>query len=344
MDDNSKHSGKNLEAGDLFSDTACLALGTMNKYLDGKLSAKDKLNVEKHLIDCEFCTEALEGLSNSNDRSSITESINSINEEIQIVTKSKKQKVLIVGVRQLVAASVAIIILVSVVLLINIDFKDPSQGVVAENIEEVVGRDVSEDQSKMTPVLKETDVVKDEISEIAQAGQGPNGYTENSSEVAQDLYAPVTTVEAAGERKKKEKEERKEEVKDADKKVDGEYVTERGRTIFNDELTNIKRVKLAPKTSAAGVPESSNTDAEVADEIAKDDSQPYLLIQEKPSNSGSSDRSSQENLQNIGLQQYNSGNYNASIKTFKKLLSKDPNNSTAFISLRRILCEHRQTR
>jgi TolA-binding protein len=44
------------------SSTSCPDAVTLEKYISGKLSASEQHDIERHLIDCEFCEEALEGL------------------------------------------------------------------------------------------------------------------------------------------------------------------------------------------------------------------------------------------------------------------------------------------
>lgn len=46
----------------IFSETGCLSRRSLLSYRDGILSRSDMHEVEKHLVDCELCSEALEGL------------------------------------------------------------------------------------------------------------------------------------------------------------------------------------------------------------------------------------------------------------------------------------------
>jgi hypothetical protein len=51
--------------------TACLTQEAMFDYIDGKLSEHDAHLLEKHVLDCAFCSEALEGLELVKDRSKV---------------------------------------------------------------------------------------------------------------------------------------------------------------------------------------------------------------------------------------------------------------------------------
>ncbi|MES2591208.1 MAG: energy transducer TonB [Bacteroidota bacterium] len=59
----------------IYTETDCLSEQTMFDYIDKKLSAKDCHVVEKHLLHCDLCSDALEGLELTKNRGRI-ESIN----------------------------------------------------------------------------------------------------------------------------------------------------------------------------------------------------------------------------------------------------------------------------
>lgn len=46
-----------------FTKKSCLTQEQMHKYIEGRLSDKERFIIEKHLIDCDLCSEAVEGLS-----------------------------------------------------------------------------------------------------------------------------------------------------------------------------------------------------------------------------------------------------------------------------------------
>lgn len=48
---------------DIFTETACPSQDKLLAYVKGELSADERHEVEKHLQDCELCSEAVEGLS-----------------------------------------------------------------------------------------------------------------------------------------------------------------------------------------------------------------------------------------------------------------------------------------
>ncbi len=46
---------------DIFTETGCIKRDLLLRYRDGALSSADKYEVEKHLVDCPLCSDALEG-------------------------------------------------------------------------------------------------------------------------------------------------------------------------------------------------------------------------------------------------------------------------------------------
>jgi len=49
----------------IFSETTCISKETMLKFINKQLSQKELHDVQKHLIDCDFCSEALEGMQHA---------------------------------------------------------------------------------------------------------------------------------------------------------------------------------------------------------------------------------------------------------------------------------------
>ena len=55
---------KNLQ-NHIFSTTTCISKETMLKFINKQLSQKELHQVQTHLIDCDFCSEALEGMAHA---------------------------------------------------------------------------------------------------------------------------------------------------------------------------------------------------------------------------------------------------------------------------------------
>ncbi len=62
----------------LFESSGCLSEQTLFDYIDDRLSSDERFRVEKHLLDCELCADALEGFRFVKDRSRITSATNRV--------------------------------------------------------------------------------------------------------------------------------------------------------------------------------------------------------------------------------------------------------------------------
>ncbi len=94
----------------IFSETGCLRQDALTRYRGNKMSALEKHDVERHLIDCELCSDALEGLALVTSASVIDEVRKSVSEQ----TYDRKSAVSYpTGRLLLVAASISIVALLS---------------------------------------------------------------------------------------------------------------------------------------------------------------------------------------------------------------------------------------
>ena len=75
---------KNSQTGlsDIFCRTNCLSLEQLIGYAEDRISPLERHSVEKHLIDCELCSEALDGVIASADKVKIHEAVDSLGKEI----------------------------------------------------------------------------------------------------------------------------------------------------------------------------------------------------------------------------------------------------------------------
>jgi len=67
---------------DIFSSTSCLTLDQLTAYVEDRLSAHEHHEVEKHLIDCELCSDAVEGIALSTDRANIKKMVHGLKSDL----------------------------------------------------------------------------------------------------------------------------------------------------------------------------------------------------------------------------------------------------------------------
>ncbi|MBW8049665.1 MAG: energy transducer TonB [Cytophagales bacterium] len=95
----------------LFSATGCLSLETLQKYLEDQLITNQMHAVEKHLLGCELCSDALDGLSIMPDGSKTKKNIADINKEIRAKTTAGKAKIIYFDFKRIAAAAAILILL-----------------------------------------------------------------------------------------------------------------------------------------------------------------------------------------------------------------------------------------
>lgn len=68
----------------IYTSSECLSEQTMFDYIDGKLNAKEQHAVEKYMLECDLCSDAMEGLSQVKNRKILSEINHSISESIAL--------------------------------------------------------------------------------------------------------------------------------------------------------------------------------------------------------------------------------------------------------------------
>jgi TonB family protein len=135
----------------IYNPTDCLSEKTLFDYIDNKLSQKERHIVEKHLLDCEMCSDALEGLELVNDRKRIALIKEAINKR---VGDSVKKEAVVVSFNYKmvfsVAAAIALLV-VGVFFFKNMGLKESKMGDMA-----VLKTEETEQNSPPPPPLEET--------------------------------------------------------------------------------------------------------------------------------------------------------------------------------------------
>lgn len=128
MNNNLKHT--------IHSQSDCLSEQQLFDYIDDKLSQKERHVIEKHLLDCELCADALEGLEITKDRTRISQIKGVINE--RIAATSKKEAIVVsFNYKMVFSIAAAIALLVVGVFFFNkINLKEASMSDLAELKEE----------------------------------------------------------------------------------------------------------------------------------------------------------------------------------------------------------------
>ena len=81
-----------MSTNNIFDSSPCLTLDQLNAYIESKLSEPKRFEVEKHLVDCALCSDALEGMALSSDKEKVEQTIKSINKDIRNNFTSRHEK------------------------------------------------------------------------------------------------------------------------------------------------------------------------------------------------------------------------------------------------------------
>lgn len=129
----------------------CLTEQEMFNYIDNKLTGAERFRVERHILECELCADALEGLSLVKNRDHIAE----IKENIFERTQSKP-KVISLWQRSKAKLAIAasLILLASTVAVLKNSMERESEQVFSEAIKEEKSPEILEPKSEPAPEVK----------------------------------------------------------------------------------------------------------------------------------------------------------------------------------------------
>lgn len=94
----------------LFHEPECISEEMMIRYIKDELSSKEKHKVEKHVLDCSLCADALEGLMLVEDKSRIRPIIQNINQKVLRIKPQTRVIWMDTRVRVAIAAGFALLI------------------------------------------------------------------------------------------------------------------------------------------------------------------------------------------------------------------------------------------
>jgi hypothetical protein len=150
----------------IFEGSECPSHQMLQDYIDGKLSGKDKHMVEKHLIDCEMCSDELEGLSYLKDKNKLE----GIVDEIKDHSHRKNNKTIRLFTNYRFVASAAVfLILAAIVVILQLNNKKENVPLVAEQTETVSKGDEEKERKREDIIVaEEPELIEKEEKVIAK--------------------------------------------------------------------------------------------------------------------------------------------------------------------------------
>lgn len=106
-----------IRLNNIFSETDCLSSEILIAYSENKLAADEKYLVEKHLLDCELCADAVEGISSLKDKSKLKPAIEEISKKIDNYAQAKRTKVIHFDFRMRMAVAAVLVVIVGITFL-----------------------------------------------------------------------------------------------------------------------------------------------------------------------------------------------------------------------------------
>lgn len=97
----------------LFTKGNCLSEKALLEYIDNKLTLSERNTVEKHLLDCELCSDALEGLELVKNRKKLAETHSAISEKID--GTNRKGRIIKLDIRTQFAIAASLLLLLGAV-------------------------------------------------------------------------------------------------------------------------------------------------------------------------------------------------------------------------------------
>ncbi|MCW3102379.1 MAG: hypothetical protein JWO09_819 [Bacteroidetes bacterium] len=138
----------------LYNPGDCIPEQTMFDYIDGRLSAKEQHVVEKHMIDCELCSDALEGLRLVKNRGRIAE----INEAVRGRMAAPEKKTRLIDFRIVMSAAAGLLLLTGGVFFFR-QFADKEEKMA--ELKEAPNSTIQQQKVQSETVLKEEEPAVD---------------------------------------------------------------------------------------------------------------------------------------------------------------------------------------
>ena len=288
--------------------TPCLSSQEMLDYTQGILSTQEQHRIEKHLLDCEFCSDALEGIQMMKNPNSLLAIEEELNLEIDSMTSEEEEdndeKVKVLFPWRMAAAIVLIFISTFTLWMVipknntqelmsekSVAYPAPSE-ISSEPLQENQEMQVPNEQIKTLSKSQAPAVVEREVQvEDAMAESTP----ESNDKGNEEIFSAVPAAEAKEENDVETSKSKNEVVKASEADLAASDNVQSG--------TSTSEVAVVQKKSAAQVTTSS---ARQKDEGASDDSNKF----------------STDDLYKKGIKEYKNKKYAAAITYLEQCTNK----------------------
>ena len=301
---------KETKYENLFNDNGkCLTPEQMKLYVQNVLSPIEKRSVENHLLECEFCSDAIEGFKQV-DFEEYQKEVAVLNQQIKRRVKYSSRKNIFYSPWKLIAVAASVLFLV---LLSGVYF-DWFLNTRLENVAKNLQKNVQDLSSKVSNLASLKKNEKKDTVTIIKEKNPENTYTSTVS--ATDDTSPLSeTFEGENDSAKKSAQQPiailEKENEENSSKTNNDAATKNDVTIaMNGETKNAMKMKSMASPSVA-LPTANYNIANNENSIVK-----KTIPAQNPD-------------ETEGLKQFNGKNYSKAIVALNNVVAKEPTNFQA---------------
>lgn len=174
----------------IYNSSECIPEQTMFDYIDKQLSPKQEHEVEKHLLDCELCSDALEGLSITANRTKIAEIRNAVDNHLSNIIQKQETKVVSINIKTVFAIAASVILLIGSVFLFNLFFSSKME---MNDVAFNTAKEITPEESAAPATISDSNSILSEYNSEKLPTEGES-KGQNDQEQAKSKYQTIVST------------------------------------------------------------------------------------------------------------------------------------------------------
>ncbi len=315
----------NTKLYSIFEPTICPSETILREYATGKLSRQQNFKIEKHAVNCEMCSDLIDGYSIISDKKRLNIIENELNEKIDEKIYYRKKRRNFSWLSSKLAIASTVILLIGSALFLNYSIDNNSEKYFAEHFKPIQTNELSKKNAIIEEenILEEktskaeNDVLPDTVTSVVEKTEKKDALPSELENEAVDNIEEIIDLE-----------NEEDEVAANNDDLLEETVIEDISDNFNEGENKSEELNLTltKKSKKSDSQQRAKTDAITTI------TQPSRALKEDASAAGAT--STTVDCE-IALDEYSAENYEASVEYFRKCLQANPHNTQAllFISI-----------
>ena len=197
----------------ILSSTPCPSSEQLRQYVEGRLSGSEKHAVERHLADCEMCSDEAEGMAMLSGKGRLETITREINKKIDERTGTQKKRQIFADFRLRAAALIIVILGIGSVIYIMVKNQQKNTEIFAEHFTPYENKEQAEPDTDKTKTA-EKGTVTDSVEETAPIEEAPADYLAESIETAEEKQKKQKPAKTSSTNKTKTGEDKDKETKE----------------------------------------------------------------------------------------------------------------------------------